>query len=371
MRKIAICNDDAASDLDSIYSVKLDGVPLACGLIHLDAPTFDPNKPTNASRLLLKVKAFSCNYRDKNLIFRIAKQGTPTQITPIGSEFVGEVVAIGAQVTRFKVGDRVMGNNAYPDSGVPTVAGGVPTNFASLEYRILHEAKLIKVPDAMPDSVAAAFSLGAQTAYSMIRKAALSPGANVLVTAAKSNTSLFVLQALKHRSVNVYVTSTSRKFETELRSLGVKQLIPIQPNSDAWVDSAIVRQIQAETKGFDCIIDPFFDLHIGHLLPALKQNGRYITCGLYDQYSHLIDQEFHYQGLSLSEIFSTAILNNLHLIGNCLGLQEDLEHAIADYTAGEFNILVDSVFSGTQIAEFLERTFNHPDRFGKVVYQYD
>jgi hypothetical protein len=64
-------------------------------------------------------------------------------------------------------------------------------------------------------------------------------------------------------------------------------------------------------------------------------------------------------------------MNNLHLIGNCLGSQADLDQAIADYQSGNFDILVDSVFSGNQIGEFLERTYSHPDRFGKVVYQYD
>lgn len=42
-----------------------------------------------------------------------------------------------------------------------------------------------------------AFSLSAQTAYSMVRKANLNKGDNVLVTAATSNTSLSVIERLK------------------------------------------------------------------------------------------------------------------------------------------------------------------------------
>jgi NADPH:quinone reductase-like Zn-dependent oxidoreductase len=372
MRKIAICNlDTAPSEQDRITSIKINNTEINCGLLHIDPPNFSPEKPSYANHLLIKIKAFSCNYRDKSLIFSAAIHGTPTQITAFGSEFAGEVISIGSQVTNFKIGDRVMANNAYPDSGVPNLAPGVPTNHASLEYRIIHQAKLIKIPDVMPDSVAAAFSLGAQTAYSMVRKANLSPGDSVLVTAAKSNTSLFLLQALKSRSVNVYTTSTSDKFETELYGLGIKQLVQINPDSENWIDPNITQKIKAETGGFDAVLDPFFDLHIGHILPALKQGGRYITCGLYNQYSDMIGEPFNYKGMDLSSIFVTALMNNLYLIGNCLGTTEDLEQAIADYTAQTFDIFVDSVFTGNDFCAFLDRTYSNPDRLGKVVYQYD
>ena len=131
----------------------------------------------------------------------------------IGSEFVGEVAAVGADVTGLALGDRVMGDNHYIGAGDAgrDYAEGVPTNAASQEYQVFHPAKLIAVPPEMPDEVAAAFSIGAQTAYSMVRKLALPYGGHVLVTAARSNTSLFVISALKQLGVNVYATSTSRR----------------------------------------------------------------------------------------------------------------------------------------------------------------
>ena len=49
----------------------------------------------------------------------------------------------------------------------------------------------------------------------------------------------------------------------------------------------------------------------------------------------------------------------------------DLEHALQDYAAGRFDVIVDSVFSGNQVADFFNRTYNSRDRFGKVVYRYD
>lgn len=72
----------------------------------------------------------------------------------------------------------------------------------------------------MPDVVAAAFSLGAQTAYSLVRKLNLASGENVLITSARSNTALFAIRALRRYSVNVYATSTSPQFVTELQGMG-------------------------------------------------------------------------------------------------------------------------------------------------------
>jgi threonine dehydrogenase-like Zn-dependent dehydrogenase len=85
----------------------------------------------------------------------------------------------------------------------------------------------------------------------------------------------------------------------------------------------------------------------------------------------MIDQPFEYKGLGVNEILMTAMFKNLQIIGNCIGLTTDLQQAIADYTAGKFDVVIDSVFTGNQIAEFFDRTFNQKDRFGKVVYRYD
>ena len=92
-----------------------------------------------------------------------------------------------------------MGDNHYI-GGYRTAAGvreGVPTNAAASEFEVFHPTKLIRLPPEMSYEAAAAFSLGAQTAYSMARKLELAPGMNILVTAAKSNTALFSISVLR------------------------------------------------------------------------------------------------------------------------------------------------------------------------------
>ena len=37
---------------------------------------------------------------------------------------------------------------------------------------------------------------------------------------------------------------------------------------------------------------------------------------------------------------------------------------------GDFDVVIDSTYTGNQVGAFLSRTFTSADRFGKVVYQY-
>jgi len=351
----------------------MEGVPVACGIVETQDSSFDRKAAENRYNVLVKVKAFSCNYRDKALIFTTMKKGVENSFYAVGSEFVGEVVEIGSGVTNLQVGDRVIGNNHYTGAGQSAsgVAEGVPTNHASKEYQVLHQDKLIRIPSRMSAEVAAAFSIGAQTAYSMIRKLDVTEGVNVLVTSAKSNTSLFAINALKKYNANVYVTSTSTSFEKELKEMSVRELVQVDPGVKSFFQHERLSKIVAETGLFDCVFDPFCDLHLGRVIGIMAPGGRYVTCGLCNQYQSLIGQEFHYVGPSLQDILFFAIVKNLHIIGNCIGLTQDLEDALQDYAAGRFDIIVDSVFSGNQVANFFNRTYNARDRFGKVVYQYD
>jgi NADPH:quinone reductase-like Zn-dependent oxidoreductase len=374
MKSVVVLSGDQSSSssnfYDSVATIKLEGTPVTFGRIETVEPMFDSEAPENRGMVLIKVKAFSCNFRDKALIFSASlprEQEYPEgAYSYIGSEFVGEVVAVGAGVTVLREGDRVIGDNQYPGGAYP----GVPTNHASRRYLAVHEAKLVKIPQAMRDEVAAAFSIGAQTSYSMIRKLHLTKDANVLVTAARSNTSLFAMNALKNHQVNVHAISTSMWPEIRLEQLGLEELVQVDLMIGPLSDNEALSNIVFKVGGFDHVIDPFFDLHIGKVVDLMKIGAKYITCGFYDQYSHIIGNQFQYLGLRLLELMQIAMLKNIHIIGNCLGRKEDLIRAIEDYDSGSLDVIIDSVFTGQEVGAFFERTYKAADRFGKVVYQY-
>jgi NADPH:quinone reductase-like Zn-dependent oxidoreductase len=348
----------------TLTTVCLDDVPLTFGVIPSGDPAFDPQSPKDADRVLIKVKAFSCDYRDKALIFRALHTNPAYTFKAIGSEFVAEVKAVGANVGDLKPGDRVMADSHYVD-GRPY--DGLPTNLASREFLILYRHKLALIPDTMSDEVAASFSLGAQTAHSLVRKLGAGSGDSVLVTAARSNTSLFALQVLRRFGVNAYVTTTSADFDDRFRALGVKGLFYLEPGAKGLSDHPQLIQISADLGGFDGILDPFANLHLPHILQYLKPGGRYITCGAQHNFGPNGQPE---DARIYAEALSTAMYRNLSLIGNCVGLTEDLQRGLADYAQGDLDAIVDSVFEGDQVGPFINRTFNDPERFGKVVFRY-
>lgn len=378
MKQVVICSSGLKEKMSrnpTIQTIQMDDYPVTVGLLVIEDETFNENLPENENFVLVRKRAFSCNYRDKAIIFSAAHKcnssSADLMYNPVGSDFVAEVVAKGKAVTTLEIGDRVIPNDHYPFALSPNVMPGIPSNYASKEFEIFHFSKLVKIPGQMSDEVAASFTIGAQTAYSMVRRLEVKPEHNILVTSAKSNTSLYAIAALKQYGANVYATSTSDSFKKELLNMGVKEVFIIDPKSANFLDHKGIAEVVNSTGGFNGVIDPFFDLHIGKLIDTMAHFGRYVSCGLYNQYTHIIGKEFTYSGDGLSAIMTGIVVKNISLMGNCLGLTEDLQKAINDHVSGKFDVLIDSIYSEGEEVDFFNRTYNAKDRLGKVVYKYD
>ena len=376
MDSVVVCGREATyyDQYTDVHTIEIEGTAVTVGLIETKMPTFNPHASENRFQVLIKVRAFSCNYSDKSRIFAISQKcGEGACYSSIGSEFVGEIIAIGTGVSRLRIGDRVMGNNQFPYSGVSDLLPGIPTDCASKRCWAVHEAKVVKVPLAMPDEVAAAFSVGAQTSYSIIRKLNMKAGKNVLVTAATSNTSLFVINALKQYAVNIYATIAipSHHSKEKLLQMRVKEVIHVDTSILSLRENRRIEEIVVQTGGFDYVIDPFFDLYLSKTLHTVTMEGKYITSGRGGLYSQLTEKAFLPESEPLQDLMVYASFHNIQLIGNFLGQREDLLRAIDDYNANLLNVTIDSVSQGNSVAAFFERTYNAKDRFGKVVYCYN
>lgn len=373
MRVIAACAPKTAESgvkLDSLVHVDLVGCRIPFARIHLPEPEFDLNMPGHGNRVVVRTKAFSCNYRDKFEILEAFNTMPEDGFFGIGSEFVAEVLSVGDAVTRLKPGDRVIPNISWPAPAAPGVARGLPTVNGSQEFHELHEAQLMKVPASMSDVVAASFSVGSQTAYSMVRRLGVTRGTTVLVTAARSNTSLFAIHALRERGARVFALTTHSGWIPRLEALGTERVWPVsrEKMGNLAADPRI-RSVADEIGGFECVIDPFFDLYLHAVIDLVAPGGRYTTVGLFDQFTKGAEQRAI--GRPSHDIMTRVLANNISLIGNCFGSTEDLQHAVTDFDEGRLPVLIDSVLSGSDIALFIGRTFLDESRFGKVVYVWD
>lgn len=143
-----------------------------------------------AGEVRLRHTAVGLNYID--VYHRTGLYPIQTPATP-GLEAAGVVEEIGADVTEFKVGDRV----AYAS----------PPMGAYAEARVMPAGPLVKIPDAIEDKQAAAMMLRGMTARYLLRRTyAVKKGDTILIHAAAGGVGLIVCQWAKHLGATVIGT---------------------------------------------------------------------------------------------------------------------------------------------------------------------
>jgi NADPH:quinone reductase-like Zn-dependent oxidoreductase len=377
---LVIAGSGADVDLDvtdgaPLDHMELEGYDVRCGFVPLDDPAFDPDGEHRDSGLVA-VRAFSCNYRDKAFVLRMAIAPGQRGVYVIGSELCGHVLAVGSDVDGLTPGDRVMVDGCF---GTEVRPWGLPTNHASRTLQVLPARKLFRVPDAMSDEVAAAFAIGGQTSFSMVRRAGIVPGARVLVTAGTSNTSIFLLQSarLAGGDVSVTTTSGSRAVIEHLEALGASRVFRVEPEGQGFDDDQAIAEYIKDGGGFAAVLDPFCDLYLERSLPVLASFGTYVTCGVERQFppKSALERALVPRPVLHDNVLGRSLTRNVSVVLNCLGSTEDLDDAMQAYRSGRLQVPLDRVIDGESpgprgAAAFLSRTFCERGRFGKVVYRY-
>lgn len=359
MDSFIICDRKKELDGELAQSVRMQIGNEECLFAMEDLPYPDLDAEPEAGSVIVKINAFSCNYRDKgwlshfnDLCVKFGSSG-PARYSFFGSDFVGEVIKTGKDVRDLKVGDRVIPDHSYPWKR-DNLFGGVITNFASKRIQAFRESFLVKAPDSMSDQEAACFSLTALTSNSMVTKAQIKTGEKVLVASMFSNTSIGCLEFLKHmEGVEVYALTTHKEEAEPLAQLfNIRQIYsPDELSGDA----------SKPPVAFDVILDPFADLHLESLSRNLGHYSRYVTCGL---------SQFDGAKTDLSRLVGNLIMTNTTFVANCLGRPENLQNALSSYSRGEYKVYIDSVFNGGDLESFIKKSFNER-HFGKVIYVYD
>ena len=170
-----------------------------------DRPTPEPQ----AGEVRVKVVAASVNPIDTYLRSGLV----PTPVLPFitGRDFAGTVDAVGAGVTRFKVGDRVWGANQG--------AGGRPGSFA--EFTVAGEEWVYPTTPNVSDDDAAAVALVGITAHlGLFHRAALKPGETVFVNGGTGGVGAMVVQMAKAVGAKVVTTVGTAEKAAAAKALG-------------------------------------------------------------------------------------------------------------------------------------------------------
>mgnify|MGYP003575108893 CR=1 FL=1 len=155
----------------------------------------------------------------------------------LGSEAAGVVEALGAGVTAFAPGDRV-------------VTYGPAVGAYATERNVV-ASSLFKIPDAIDDEIAAAsFLKGCTAEYLVERCGRVQPGWTVLVHSAAGGVGQLVVQWLKHLGITVIGTVGSPEKAEQARAAGADHLILYKQEDIA----ARVREI-TDGNGVPLVID--------------------------------------------------------------------------------------------------------------------
>jgi NADPH:quinone reductase-like Zn-dependent oxidoreductase len=182
-----------------------------------------PKPAPKDDELLIKIHATTvtsadCRVRGLNvpagfgLMIRLAMGVTRPRQTVLGVELAGEVEAVGKNVTRFKVGDRVFGMDG-------TRMG------AHAQYKCIPEdGPLALIPPGLGYEAAAALPFGGGTMLDFYQRAELKAGDKVLVNGASGAVGVAAVQLARQAGAEVTAVCSGANAEL-VRSLGAQQVI--------------------------------------------------------------------------------------------------------------------------------------------------
>jgi NADPH2:quinone reductase len=220
----------------------------------LEAPDPEPGP----GQLLVDIAAAGVNYIDT--YHRSGAYPLPLPFIP-GLEGAGTVTAVGDGVTEFSIGDRV------------AWAG----NLGSYAQRVTVEASgAIRVPDALPDNIAAAALLQGITAhYLCVSAYPNQPGDTALVHAAAGGVGLLLTQMIKARRGRVIGTVSTAEKEKLAKDAGADEVINYVEVDDL---AAKVRDLTGG-EGVPVVYDGVGKTTFDASLASLRRRGMLVLFG--------------------------------------------------------------------------------------------
>ena len=213
-------------------------------------------KPQPGAReVLVRVAATALNRAD--LLQREGKYPPPEGVSDVlGLEIAGTVEAAGAEVRRWKPGDRVFG----------LLAGG-----GYAEYAVLHENMAMAVPDGLSFEEAASLPEAFLTAYQALYWLGdMRPEERVLIHAGASGVGTAATQLVRAAGAHPHITASAAKHD-RCRSLGAEQTI------DYRTEDFVERMREATGgHGADLILDFIGAPYFVRNLRALAVDGRLV-----------------------------------------------------------------------------------------------
>jgi NADPH:quinone reductase-like Zn-dependent oxidoreductase len=291
--------------------------------------------PVPASReVLVRMRATSLNRRDILMLDnRYGPGGSAAGGVPL-SDGAGEVIAVGADVTRFDVGDRVAGiffsnwiDGERDAAGLASARGGGATGMLS-ELVVSSENSLVTIPAHLSFEEAATLPCAGVTAWvALFKRGHLQPNEYVLLEGT-GGVSIFGLQFAAAAGAKPIITSSSDAKLARAKELGAFAGVNYRQNED-WQ-----HEVRALTN----------DAGVDHVLEVGGQDTleKATEALAFDSHIALIGG---LSGFAPSVPVGTLMGLGATASGIYVGSREDFEALNAFLSVHEIHPVVDRVFS--------------------------
>lgn len=240
-----------------------------------------PIPVVKSNEILIKVGAVSLNFRDKAIVDGIYEPDlVPEKLIPV-SDTVGTIVQVGADVSRFKLGDRVISHlyshwiDGVPAPDEPAHCLGMPYPGGLAEYMILEADSAVLAPESLTDEEASTLPIAALTAwFSLVTYGKLKAGETVVIQGT-GGVSIFGLQIAHALGARVIVTTSSDSKGEKARELGADEIINYVKTPD-WAKE-VLRLTNG--KGADQLLEVVGGEGLNDSVQATKVTGQISVIG--------------------------------------------------------------------------------------------
>ena len=210
-------------------------------------------------QIVFDVRAAALNFADVLAVAGQYQVRTPPPFIP-GNEAAGVVTAVGRNVTRFEVGDRVIG----------ALRGG-----AFAERSLVDERLAMPLPESLNFEQGAAFSVAYGTGYHALRQGAhLQAGESVLVLGAAGGVGYAAVELAKAMGATVIAAASTADKLAFAREAGADHLV----NYTEVPLKTAIRELTGG-DGVDVVYDPVGGEFAEQALRAAAWHGRFLVVG--------------------------------------------------------------------------------------------
>ena len=208
----------------------------------------------------IRVRAAGVNFPDLLIIENKYQFKPPLPFAP-GGEVAGDVIEVGAEVTDFSGGDRVIGMCGW-------------NGFA--EEVVISRDRVVRMPDGMPYEVGTVLpTTYGTTVHALVQRGRLRAGEWLLVHGATGGVGSSAVEVGKNLGARIVATGgDDRKLARLAELYGVEHLVNYRTNPD-WKET-----VKAITDGgADVIYDPVGGDVFEQSLRCIAWNGRLLVIG--------------------------------------------------------------------------------------------